>query len=354
MTQRAHERAGASLARAVDHVWVLTLPGSSQRVSHMRELLEQDLRLPSSMITFFEGASCASWGSWPPWLQALQSTAARPNWWLSPNICDDDDAGRGGDLPPQCLQTRYRRCVERSTIDGSRLPAVCNELCYTLSVVGALRDFLRRESHIERALLLEDDVCATSSLLSASSLRGLDWLHANRAEWDLVKLGDCYRGFKAFFGARRRMPEAEVLATGRCATKGSQVDMLLQSRAVMPNNSLLPRLPWAYCTHALAVSRRMATHLIAQAFPASDVFDNLLVAHVAPQARRQQLKLWAFNQSLFAQVAKVTPARILPSALLSYERTVGEVGGAGESARTGMRARHRRRGSSYRPPRPLG
>ena len=149
-------------------------------------------------------------------------------------------------------------------------------------------------------------------------------------------------------------PHAEVLATGKCATKGSLVDMLLESRAVTPNNSLLPRLPWAYCTHALAVSRRMATHLIAQAFPASDVFDNLLVSHVAPQARRQQLKLWAFNQSLFAQVAKVTPARILPSALLSYERTVGEVGGAGESARTAIRARHRPRGTVYRPARPLG
>ena len=81
------------------------------------------------------------------------------------------------------------------------------------------------------------------------------------------------------------------------------------------------RLPW----QALLVSRPMAEHLIAQAFPVTDVFDSLIVNHVAPQVRRQHhhLRMWAFNQSLFAQVGKVTPTRILPSALLSYERVVG-------------------------------
>ena len=57
----------------------------------------------------------------------------------------------------------------------------------------------------------------------------------------------------------------------------------------------------------------MAAHLIAQAFPASDVFDSLLTEHVAPQARRQQqLKLWTFNQSLFAQVAKADEEIFMP------------------------------------------
>ena len=36
-----------------------------------------------------------------------------------------------------------------------RLPAVCNELCYTLSVVAALAAFLKTDH--QRALLLEDD-----------------------------------------------------------------------------------------------------------------------------------------------------------------------------------------------------
>ena len=336
--------AGSSLASVVDHIWVLTLPGASTRVTHMRSLLEGDLRLPPSFVTYFDGAACREWGMWPPWLLAMR-TEQRPNWWLSPRVCDDDDEGRGSDAPPPCLQTRYRRCVNARSQEPR--PAVCNELCYTLSVVGALRDFLNRKG-VKRALFLEDDVCATSALHAPSSSHALSWLASHRGAWDLVKLGDCFRGFRAFFGMRRRMPQDEVLATGTCASSGGGTH---RSAAALPNNTLLHGLPWAYCTHALAVSRRMAAYLISQAFPASDVFDNLLASHIAPQVRHTHdtLQLWAFNQSLFAQIGKVTPASILPSALLSYERSVGH-GGAG--ARGPVKTRHR--ASVYRRARPIG
>ena len=350
-------RAGASLAQTVDHIWVLTLPGASTRVATMRRLLEHDLGLPSSMITFFEGAACStSWGRWPSWLQALQSRSGSQshasNWWMASTVCDDDDAHQGGRSPPGCVQSRYRDCI--GIAPGAKPPAVCNEVCYTLSVIGAMQDFLQRNSNVQRALILEDDVCATTALLSISSTVTLRWLATHRTAWDLVKLGDCFRGFKAFFGVRRRIPAAEVMTTGTCASRGA-ARASMQFRAGgdgQQNNSLLHRLPWAFCTHAIAVSRPMAAHLVSQAFPATDVFDNLLVTHIAPQIRRHghAFNLWSFNLSLFAQIGKVTPARILPTALLSYERVVGQ---QGPGARVAA-GRKRRRPSTYRPARPLG
>ena len=104
----------------------------------------------------------------------------------------------------------------------------------------------------------------------------------------------------------------------------------------------------------------MAKHFLSQSFPVTDVFDNLLINHIAPQVRRQRhLQMWAFNQSLFAQVGKVTPSRILPSALLSYERVVGrkapnpdqKVEWAGSRLR---RNRKRPMVNVYQPARPLG
>lgn len=352
------QEAGRALAASVDAVYVLTLPGATSRQNHMKSLLERDLQIPASMITYFEGATCKAWGRWPPWLLALRGTLGstqqqRPAWWLPPRLCSDDEDGYGGDAPPPCLQTRYRRCWEVAAYSPSApLPAVCNELCYTLSMVGALRDFLQRQQAVERALILEDDVCATNALLTASSARSLAWLHSHRASWDLVKLGDCYRGYKAFFGHHKRMSPAEALATGSCATSlsgGGGLRFEYGRGRQLPNNTLLPRLPWAYCTHALAVSRPMAEHLVAQAFPAADVFDGLLIGHVAPQARRARLRLHAFNQSLFAQIGKVTPTSILPSALLSYERTVSSSQEVVVQRTAARPWRARRRGSLYKP-----
>ena len=343
-------QAGSALTRAVDHIWVLTLPRAATRVAHMRQVLEQELQLRADHVTYFEGASAKDWGQWPKGLLPDVSTSQSGDsaWWLPPATCTDDNLGRGRNERPPCLQRRYRNCLAgagsassaSSLLGGSSLPAVCNEICYTLSVVGALVAFLKT-GH-QRALLLEDDVCATTALLSPSTRRPLDWMAAHSDQWDLVKLGDCFRGGRAFLGMRRgggdRSSQREMLATGTCVTREQRVEDELAGRGTRrrDNNSLMPRLPRAYCTHALAVSRRMAKYLIEQAFPASDVFDSLLIHHIAPSIRQQSndrrtssgatadapLKLWSFNHSLFAQIAKVTPNNILKPALRSYERTV--------------------------------
>ena len=105
----------------------------------------------------------------------------------------------------------------------------------------------------------------------------------------------------------------------------------------------------------------MAAHLIRQAYPVADVFDNLLMMHIVPQLRRRRppavLKLWAFNMSLFAQIAKVTPKLILPTALRSYERTIGEsprFAAPSSTPRDGVGNSRRKRGklrSLYKPAR---
>ena len=267
-----------------------------------------------------------------------------------------------------------------------RIPAVCNELCYTLSVVAALAAFLKTDHR--RALLLEDDVCATTvscccipmplasalpmpirvacahtwachatnlmthltqALLSPSTRRDLDWMSARPAAWDLVKLGDCYRGGKAFLGVQgdAASQSAVNLATGTCISRDQRLLDELSGRSapsLANNNTLMPWLPLAYCTHAIAVSRRMAEHLIRQALPASDVFDSLLISHIARQAALRRrldpysqeqpaLKLWSFNRSLFAQVAKVLPNNILDPSLRSYERSLSGIGIARARAR---------------------
>ena len=179
-------------------------------------------------------------------------------------------------------------------------------------------------------------------------------MSARPGDWDLVKLGDCYRGGKAFFGVQRdaSSQSAVDLATGTCISRDQRLADELAGRSspsLANNNSLIPWLPLAYCTHAIAVSRRMAEHLIRQALPASDVFDSLLINHVARQSalRRRRdpytsaaavrgepkLNLWSFNRSLFAQVAKVMPNSILDPALRSYERSQSGIGIARARAR---------------------
>lgn len=170
-----------------------------------------------------------------------------------------------------------------------------------MSVVAALDDFLR--SGFQRALLLEDDICATPALLSSSTRRSLYWMRTNTAEWDVVKMGDCYRGLREV-PAHHQPSDAERLTTGTCASVAAANESAPTQRT---RNSLLRYLPRGQCSHALAVSRRMASQIVEQAFPVSDVFDNLLVSHFARQAGSVEPPLLtrAFNLSLFAQVAKV-------------------------------------------------
>ena len=261
-------------------------------------------------VTYFEGASGTDWGRWH--LDALQKRRSnRADWWLAPSLCpaNNSDFGLGGASSPPCLQRRYSRCAAATT--RGVLPRFCNELCYTLSVVAALDDFLR--SGFQRALLLEDDICATPALVLPSTRRALYWMRTNPAAWDAIKLGDCYRGLREV-PAHYQPSEAEALVTGQCAASPG-----VGGEGWRARNALLDRIPRGQCSHALAVSRRMARQIVDQAFPVSDVFDNLLVSHFARQAAHlaEPLRMRAFNLSLFAQVAKVQKTGSFARALKS-------------------------------------
>ena len=75
--------------RSVDHIWVLTLPGSSARIEHMKALLERDLQLLPKHVTYFEGASAHDWGRWPQELLPkanLGDTPTSAEWWLPSRV----------------------------------------------------------------------------------------------------------------------------------------------------------------------------------------------------------------------------------------------------------------------------
>lgn len=247
-------------------------------------------------VTYFEGAAGTEWGRWQ--LESLQRRkSTRPDWWLMPSLCPENnsDLGLGAASRPPCLQRRYSRCLAAQ----SRLPRFCNELCYTLSVVAALDAFI--QSGHKRALLLEDDICATPALFTASTRKALYWMRMNTGEWDAVKLADCYRWLHVV-PKDHRPSEVERLTTGTCA---SPPDANTNAQGARPRNAILSAVPRGQCSHALAITRRMAIHMVEQAFPVSDVFDNLLFAHFARQASNLGMHMRAFNLSLFAQVAKV-------------------------------------------------
>ena len=309
-------------------MWVLTLSGSKSRQVHMRRLLHERLKLPRSVVTFVHGASCAHWAHWkhPALLQRRHAARQTHDWWLPERTCIGNERQRG------CLQTRYTQCLGIPS-NGS-LPTVCNELCYTLSVVLALEAFLARET-VQRALILEDDVCPTTALPSPSSLSSLNWLGAHTARWDLVKLGDCYRIGGSMRGRRmssairghsrrpsvaRRQAQRSALSAGTCA-EGSSSRQTWLTR----NNTILQRLPLALCSHALALSRRAATYLVAEAFPVSDVFDSLLISHVSAQQHVHGLLLRSVDQSLFAQLGKVRPHGFVRAELASQSHAAAEL-----------------------------
>lgn len=311
----AWKRAGRALLGAFDHIWVLTLPpsashsGDNPRTEHMRSLLEDDLGIPRERVTMFNGASSREWGTWPDVTFLQQQRRAAANWWMAPRLCAvGETTGLGSPGPPPCLQARYARCLQ-GPVNGT-LVRMCNELCYTLSVVSALDDFLRHPER-KRALILEDDICATPALLSADGRRRMWWLHSHASEWDLVKLGDCYRGLP-FVPKRHQPSPGELLTSGTCAPPGSAVSGRISE---LPN-ALLAGIPWGYCTHALGVSRRMARHIVKNAFPATDVFDSLLISHLARQHGLH--RMLTLNYSVFAQVAKTgVDAKSVPKGLRS-------------------------------------
>jgi len=310
-TSRWHA-AGAALLAAFDHIWVLTLRDAPLRRTHMASLLEGQLGIAPDKITYFMGASGRLWGDWRDvaFLESEEAKAAkRANWWIHTRLCaEDGDFGLGLPYPPQCLRARYAACLIPSAARGSSvpLPRWCGELCYTLSVASAMDAFLK--SGRARALFLEDDLCATPALLA--SLGPLRWLRKHRAEWDLVKLGDCYRGVRPPIERGHVAAAYERAVTGVCASSTF-------ARADMEPNTMPPGIPQlGFCSHALGVTRRMAQHLITQTFPVGDVFDSLLTQHIRRQ-NQTGMGLHFFNTSVFAQVAKAGGADV-PKALRSH------------------------------------
>jgi hypothetical protein len=315
---QAWELAGKALKNSVDHIWVLTLPGRTERQAHMHNLLERHLGVPPHSVTFLEGAAGSSWGNWP-YIRALETRRAaqqsqRSDWWLKP-LCGNASAAlykKGALAPPPCLQPRYSSCVPTAGV----LPRFCNELCYTASVVAALDEFLL--SKHETALLLEDDICATNALLNPSGRELLHWMRHQR--WDAIKLGDCFRGM-ASVPAHHQPSTLELLTSGTCATPGQEQRSDHDART-----TLLPDIPMGYCTHALAVTRRMAKHLVRHAFPVSDVFDSLFAHHVVRHAHLQEfgLRIHSANLSLFAQIEKAAQQKMtVPKAMRSQNHGKG-------------------------------
>ena len=169
----------------------------------------------------------------------------------------------------------------------------------------------------------------TPALLSATTRKKLWWLRAHASQWDLAKLADRY-GLQVV--PKKHKPDGvELLTSGTCASPDTAAPA-----ATAPPNELLPGVPWGYCTHALGVSRRMAHHIVANAFPVTDVFDSLLISHIAKQQPAQQA--FTLNHSLFAQVAKTgVAAASLPKAMRSQNHGAPVRIGSGSAKSRGKR-----------------
>jgi len=304
----AWREAGRALLAAFDHVWVLNMATDTARAAHMRDAFRR-LGVPPARFSLFHGVALRQWGNWRG-VPILDGAAkSHPDWWLTRPLCSDNGFGLGSDSPPPCLQSKYQRCVQAPP-NGS-LPRICGELCATLSAAAAVDEF--RRSGKQTALFLEDDVCATPALLQPAAWQRLRWMGRRRSRWDLVKLGDCHRGYGPGGAGpvprRRRRggaPAAEALTSGTCAAgEGALPAASTAERG--EENELLRGLAPGYCSHAFAVSSRMAPHLVRHLFPASDVIDSLFTSHFA---RQQGFRMRSFNHSLFAQLDKGSKGRL--------------------------------------------
>lgn len=297
-SSRRWHAAGSALLAAFDHVYVLTLRGAELRRQHMAALLEGQLGMPAERVSYLMGASSREWGQWHGIAFLEQAREKMPHtdqWWMQTQICNPT-MHLGGRFAPPCLRERFAGCLSNQSIphDSVSLPRMCGELCYTISISAAMHVFL--QSPHERALILEDDLCATNALFC--SWDELRWLRKHRSEWDLIKMGDCFRGVKGII-PRDHLPDAyERAVTGSCEKDGSGHPNTTCTNAILPS---LPRV--GNCAHALGVNRRMAQHIIEQAFPAADVFDNLLTQHLRNQ-NGTGMRIHHFNLSIFAQVHK--------------------------------------------------
>lgn len=215
----------------------------------MVALLRDELGIPSNRYSFPAAVDCADWGRWPTAVvPPLQENASQTHWWMHTTPCKKTQerhqmATKGG-----CLRTEFDAC-RRSAADAVRN---CGGVCYTLSVASALRSFLKGPGN--RMLLLEDDVCASASLLRSDNL--LRNLAERRPAWDMARIGYCFDKRSGHFDS------------GRCMANLTQAS----------STTLLPGIGRSFCAHALGVSRKGAEQLLRLAYPVTAYFDDMVRA----------------------------------------------------------------------------
>ena len=241
---------GRQLLAAFEHIAVVSLRRSHERVAHMRDLLEGHFGLSEARgeFTMVPAVDCAEYGRWgsTPWLRENSDAHGGRHhaWWLQSRTCRPAEQDRTSCLGKEMLHCRHVGSL------GSRRN--CGEVCSPLSMVNALQRFVSRNS-TQRMLILEDDVCPTVALRSMRLLAEL----ATRP-WSLAKLGHCYGG---------------DLSEGSCdATSKASQQAVRRSRPTLRDG-----LGWSFCAHALGVDRMAARRLIALAFPVPMAWDDLLL-----------------------------------------------------------------------------
>ena len=211
------ESMGSLLRAAFEHVTVVSLKANGHR-KWFSGMLEGQLGLhPSRDFSFVDGVDCSNWGRWEH--QLLREK--RP--WLQPRTCDDGMH----ESPVGCLASELSEC----RTPGPRAVADCSDVCSSLAVASALHVFLKSDR--KRTLLIQDNICPTTALMSAEKLL----TELSRTTWSMVKLGHCYSNYA--FGP--------VYDHASCAVGSSDPHPVA--------TALLGGMGTSFCSHAIALVR---------------------------------------------------------------------------------------------------
>jgi uncharacterized protein YceK len=248
---------------------------------------------------FVDAADCRTYGRWAFLLELSEAVQRNHNesgrqivpWMRKP--CN-------GTWHPTCSDHEHRPCMRRR-MKPDVAARRCGEICYSISVARALHHFLA--SNRSRALLLEDDVCATAYLHSAQPL--LLRIAALR-QWNVVKMGHCFLDEGASGGGNITEPTCATSADPAAPTPG------------VHSNQVYNSIGNSYCAHALGLTRQGARALLRLGFPVSAVFDDVLAAlggRSGPRLQSQALRVAGlrsaselgarhFRHSLFGQLSR--------------------------------------------------
>lgn len=288
---------GRALIAAFEHVLVISLSRSLERRQHVgRELGRFDLHRNTD-FDFVDAADCRAYGRWA-FLPELQEGAPRKHNESGRQIVPWMRKPCNGTWHPSCSDQEHRHCMRRR-MKPDLAATRCGEICYSISVVLALRQFLA--SNRSRVLLLEDDICATPYLHNAHSM--LTSIAAHR-RWNMVKMGHCFLDEGARGGGNITEPA--------CATSADI------GTPRVHGNHIFNSLGNSYCAHALGLTRQGAQTLLRLGFPVSAVFDDVLAVlggRMGPRHQSQALRAAGlrsaselgaihFKHSLFGQLSR--------------------------------------------------